>query len=225
MSSESAFRDGLGAGFELIETLRWEPDIGFLRGDRHLARLAASAAALGFACDRTSLEAALDKAVGGATDLRVRLALSPDGSTDVTTQAFVPLGLDTVWTLRIATTRLASTDPLLRHKTSRREAYDRARAEFSREEADEVILLNEAGEVCEGTITSIFLDMGDGGPLKTPVLACGLLAGVLRGEMIDKGAAVEAVLTAGDLRRASRIYVGNSLRGLIAARIASAGAA
>ncbi|HSX75285.1 MAG TPA: hypothetical protein VLG73_13880, partial [Shinella sp.] len=33
----------------LIETLRWEPDIGFVRLERHLARLARSAAALGLA--------------------------------------------------------------------------------------------------------------------------------------------------------------------------------
>ena len=33
----------------LIETLRWEPGIGFVRLERHLARLARSAAALGLA--------------------------------------------------------------------------------------------------------------------------------------------------------------------------------
>lgn len=220
MSSESAVRHGHGAGFELIETMRWEPVGGFLRGDRHLARLKASAEALGFACDRTSVETALEKAVGGAPALRVRLALSPDGSTDVTTQAFVSLASDTVWTLRIAATRLDSSNNLLRHKTTRREAYDRARAEFPRETADEMILLNEASEVCEGTITNIFVDMGDGAPLRTPPLACGLLAGVLRGELIDTGEAVEARLTVHDLAAAPRILVGNSLRGLIAARLA-----
>ncbi len=39
------------------------------------------------------------------------------------------------------------------------------------------------GEVCEGTITSVFLDDGSG-YLKTPPIACGLLAGVLRTELI-----------------------------------------
>ncbi|MEJ6782362.1 aminotransferase class IV family protein [Aminobacter sp. Piv2-1] len=219
MSSESALRDGLGAGFELIETMRWEPQSGFLRGERHLARLAASAAALGFALDRAAIDKALAQAVAGDAPLRVRLALAASGRAEATTQTFVPLPPDTVWTLRIAATRLSSTDALLRHKTTRRQAYDAARAEFAREDADEVILLNEAGEVCEGTITSIFLDMGDGGPLKTPAIACGLLAGVLRGEMIDKGEAVEARLTVHDLASARKIFVGNSLRGLIGARL------
>ena len=84
--------------------------------------------------------------------------------------------------------RLDSADPLLRHKTSRRETYVRARAEYLVDQADEVILLNERGEVCEGTITNIFVDFGDG-VLLTPRLACGLLPGVLRGEMLDAGQA------------------------------------
>ena len=47
MPAEGALRDGTAAGFELIETLRWEPETGFLRLDRHLQRLYASAHALG----------------------------------------------------------------------------------------------------------------------------------------------------------------------------------
>ncbi|GAA4119553.1 aminotransferase class IV family protein [Aminobacter aganoensis] len=222
MSSESTVRDGLGSGFELIETMRWEPQGGFLRGGRHLARLKASAETLGFGFDGTTIEQALTGATGGDTPLRIRLVLGFNGKAEVTSHPFVPLAPDAVWTVRIASTRLASTDPLLRHKTTRREAYDAARAEFPRDDADEVLLLNEAGEVCEGTITNLFIDMGDGGPLRTPPLACGLLAGVLRGEMIDRGEAVEAKVTVHDLAAAPRIFVGNSLRGLIGARVPEA---
>jgi 4-amino-4-deoxychorismate lyase len=220
MSSESALRHGHGAGFELIETMRWEPVDGFLRGDLHLARLKASSEALGFGFDREIVGHGLKRAAAGDAALRVRLALSPDGSADVTTQPFAPLAPDAVWTIRIAETRLDSSNELLRHKTTRRDAYDRARAEFSREKADEMILLNQAGNVCEGTITSIFVDPGDGGPLRTPALACGLLAGVLRGEMLARGEAVETTLSLGDLNSASRLWVGNSLRGLIAVKLA-----
>ncbi|MBT1158738.1 aminotransferase class IV family protein [Aminobacter anthyllidis] len=220
MSSESALRHGHGAGFELIETMRWEPVGGFLRGELHLARLKASSEALGFSFDRESVEQSLKRAAAGDFALRVRLALSPDGSTDVTTEPFAPLAPDAVWTIRIAEARLNSSNELLRHKTTRREAYDRARAEFSREKADEMILLNQAGNVCEGTITSIFVDFGDGGPLRTPALACGLLAGVLRGEMLARGEAVETTLSLDDLNSASRLWVGNSLRGLIAVKLA-----
>ncbi|CAN7230921.1 aminotransferase class IV family protein [Aminobacter sp. LjRoot7] len=219
MSPESALRHGHGTSFELIETMRWEPLGGFLRGDLHLARLETSAMALGFGFDREIVGQGLRRVAIGDAALRVRLALSADGSVDVTTQPFAPLARDAVWTIRIARTRLDSSNQLLRHKTTRREAYDRARAEFSREEADEMILLNKAGNVCEGTITSIFVDLGDGGPLRTPALACGLLAGILRGEMLERGEAVETILSLDDLNGASRLWVGNSLRGLIAAKL------
>ncbi len=218
MPAEGALRNGTPAGFELIETLRWEPDRGFLRLERHLRRLRDSAQALGFAHDERTVQIALDGCAGGQP-LRVRLTLDCAGVTSATAAPFEPLAPDAVWTLRVAWARLDSADPLLRHKTTRRALYEAARSEFSREAADEVLLVNERGEVCEGTITSVFADMGDG-MLRTPPLSSGLLDGVLRGEMIDEGRAREAVLTPDDLRRARAIYVGNSLRGLIPARLA-----
>ena len=82
--------------------------------------------------------------------------------------------------------------------------------------AGRYLLLNRLGEVCEGTITNVFADMGDG-VLLTPPLRCGLLPGVLRGELLEGGKAREAVLTEDDLHGAKAIFVGNSLRGLIRA--------
>lgn len=213
----------------LIETLRWEPQAGFVRLERHLARLARSAAALGLPGAegaRTALTEAVDAAFGPAatpsatqpTPLRIRLELFGNGRIEVKTAPFVPLAAGTVWTVRVAATTLRSDDPLLRHKTSRRAAYEAARAEFPAGATDEVVLLNERGEVCEGTITSVFLDDGSG-ILRTPPLACGLLAGVLREELFESGRARETVFDLDEMKR-HRLFVGNSLRGLIEARLA-----
>ncbi|MEQ1954213.1 aminotransferase class IV family protein [Mesorhizobium sp. CN2-181] len=221
MPAEGPLRDRNGPGFELIETFRWQPIGGFVRLERHLARLHASAAALGFAADPQKIGEALGACEGERVPLRVRLTLAPDGKATGVTQPFEPLPEDTVWTLRIAATRLDSSDPLLRHKTTRRALYEAARAEFPREQAEELLLLNERGELCEGTITSIFLDTGEK-ELLTPALSCGLLPGVLRGELIETGEAREAVLTLHDLWAARKILVGNSLRGLIEARMSAA---
>ena len=74
MPAEGALRDGTAAGFELIETLRWEPGDGFVRLDRHLQRLYASAAELGFACDPERVGSVLSAAIDGPNAaLRVRL--------------------------------------------------------------------------------------------------------------------------------------------------------
>lgn len=154
--------------------------------------------------------------------MRVRVELQGNGHVAVEARPFVPLAAGAVWRLRIASVRLDSADPLLRHKTSRRAVYEAARAEFSADEADEVLLLNEKGQVCEGTITSLFADAG-AGPLATPALASGLLDGVLRREMIARKQAREATLFPADLARANRLFVGNSLRGLIPARLSQDG--
>jgi 4-amino-4-deoxychorismate lyase len=218
MPVEGAIRDGNGAGFELIETMRWEPQGGFLRGDRHLARLRASAKALGFDRDpQDAIARAKDIVAGSDEPLRVRLALSRDGTMTVKSEIYEPLPDGVVWRLKLARTRLQSADPLLRHKTSRRDAYAQARSEYTHDQADEVLLANERDEVCEGTITSLFADFGEKA-LLTPALSCGLLAGILRAEMIDNGAAKEAVFSYDDLRSARAVFVGNSLRGLIPAK-------
>lgn len=218
MPAESPLRNGSTPALQLIETLRWEPGAGFVRLDRHLARLYASAHALGFAADPDAIGAVLREAKGERVPLRVRLTLDREGTAKAVTQPFEPLGADVVWTLRIAATRLDAGDPLLRHKTSRRDAYEAARAEFDRADGDEVLLLNQRGELCEGTITNVFADFGDG-MLLTPALASGLLPGVLRGALIDEGKAREEVLKPSDLAAANALHVGNSLRGLVPARL------
>ncbi|MDO9415179.1 aminotransferase class IV family protein [Pararhizobium sp.] len=200
----------------LIETLRWEPETGFLRLDLHLARLAHSAKALGLPGAGQAADT-LTAAASGSASLRVRLELFADGRIEVTTAPFVPLALNAVWRVAIASTRLSSSDPLLRHKTSHRSLYDRARAEFTREEADEVLLLNENDELCEGTITSLFVDDGTG-LLLTPPLSSGLLAGVLRTELLSRKKAREERLRLADIEGRTA-YTGNSLRGLIRATL------
>lgn len=218
MPAESAVRDGDGPGHALIETFRFEPVSGFARLERHLARLEGSARELGFRYSRDRVDEALAGLSGRDAPLRVRLELALDGAVEVTSQPFVPLAPGTVWTIGIAEARLDAADPLVRHKTTRRQIYEAARAEFSRDEADEVVLLNGDGRLCEGTITNVFVDSGDG-LLRTPSLANGLLPGVLRAQLIEEERAVEADLSPEDLRSAAAIFVGNSLRGLIPARL------
>ncbi|KQV35090.1 MULTISPECIES: aminotransferase class IV family protein [unclassified Rhizobium] len=203
--------------FSLIETMRYEPETGIVRERLHLARLQRSASRLGFK-GAENAKGELAKALQDAGQLlRVRLTLSAEGEIVVTTAPFTPLAEDTVWKVRVASHRLNSRDPLLRYKTSRRAIYEAARAEYSAEEADEVLLLNEKGEICEGTITSCFFDDGSG-ILKVPPISSGLLAGVLRTQFICERRARVQRLTLADVKK-GRLFMGNSLRGLIACRL------
>lgn len=204
--------------FELIETFRYEPCCGFLHLDQHLARMADSAIELGFTFDDSRIREQLARYEGGEQALRIRLSLQPGGSATITCTPYQPLPATSIWKLAIAATRLNSQDPLLQHKTSRRDLYQQARAEFSAQQADEVLLLNENDELCEGTITSLFIDNGSGTCL-TPPIECGLLNGVLRRQLLAQGAAITARITLQDLQQARKIFVGNSLRGLIRAQL------
>ena len=202
--------------FSLIETMRWQPGEGFVHLDQHMRRLSRSADALGFRQPQNAL-AMLKELETGDTPLRVRLTSNFRGKVEVTATPFEPLPADAVWRLRVAKTRLDSSDTLYRHKTSRREPYEAARAEYSPEEADEVLLLNERDEICEGTITNFFVEDEDG-QLLTPPLSSGLLPGILRAELIRQRKARTAVLRLEDVR-GRPIFVGNSLRGLIRAEL------
>lgn len=220
MSAEGALRDGNTADFDLIETMLWEPGQGFLRFERHLARLYGSAEELGFACDPQRVGEVLANTVGAQqTALRTRLVLQRNGEVTAAAQPYEPLAADKVWRLQLARVRLSSTDTLLRHKTSRRQLYTHARSEYLVTQADEVLLANERGEICEGTITNVFADFGDG-VLMTPRLDCGLLPGVLRAELLDEGRVQEAIYSYDELKSSKAIFVGNSLRGLIPATLA-----
>ena len=206
------------SGFSLIETMRFEPESGIVRYNLHMARLRNSAKVLGFAGAGT-VAADLDAYIREKNEpLRLRLELFENGRREITSAPYQSLPEGIVWKVRVArSARLNSADPILRHKTSQRAVYDAARAEYARDQADEVILLNEKDEVCEGTITNVFVDDGASGFL-TPPLSSGCLAGVLRTSLICRKMARNQRLTIDDLRR-TPFYVGNSLRGLIRAEL------
>lgn len=203
-------RAGAEPGLRLIETLAWD-GAAPLREERHLARMERSAGALGWGFEEAEARRALrDGRTGPA---RLRLTLDSAGRFEVAEGPLPAPAL--VWRVAVHPARLSSGDPWLRHKTTRRLLYDLARAEL-REGVDEWLFLNERGEVGEGTISNVLFDRGEG--LRTPPLASGCLPGILREELLERGAR-EEVLRAEDLPRV-RLWVGNALRGLVPAVLA-----
>ena len=213
------------AAFRLIETLRWRPEEGYYLLGRHLARLSASAAYFGFPCDPDEAERRLRtraEEFDAAGPMRVRLLLDGEGAIEI---AAVPLEASEASEERpalgfvLAEWRVDSRDPFFYHKTTRREVYEGELARLREETGcDEVVFLNERGELTEGSFTNLFVERD--GRLLTPPVSCGLLDGTLRRELIeDPGTQVEErVLHPEDLAAAERIYLGNSVRGLVPAR-------
>lgn len=210
---KARFFDVTRRDIELIETLRYDPDNGFQRIERHLARMAASAPHFGLRFDEQAARQALARAVESAKEpQRVRLTLDEAGRHQATA---VPLGTNPAhWTWSISPERVQSGDVLLRHKITWREMYER---EVARIETDEVIFLNERGEVAEGARSNVFVRRGS--KLLTPPLGAGMLNGCLRAEMVERGEAKEARLMPEDLQ--GEVWFGNSLRGLVRAAAGS----
>lgn len=207
--AKSAFATAGQHGFDLIETMAFDPDTGIGLLERHIARLGASAGAFGFAFDRHMVRNELQAATFRLrTPARVRLLLARSGAIAIGTS---PLPAASAETVRVAVAPLSvdSADFRLRHKTSDRRFYDSARVEG----AFETLFVDREGYLTEGSFTSIFVEQG--GVLVTPPLARGLLPGVLRAELLATGRAVEGELRPEDL--AAGFYIGNALRGLVSA--------
>jgi para-aminobenzoate synthetase/4-amino-4-deoxychorismate lyase len=195
------------ADFCLIESLRLENG-NYPLMQRHLQRLASSAVFFGFSLDLARVTEELNRHAADNGGLqKVRLLLAADGTITLTAEPLT----DSAAPVLIALSRVPvdSSDTFRYHKTTRRELLDSGRAE--RPEVDEVIFLNERGELTEGSYHNLLLRI-DGG-LLTPKIDSGLLAGVMRQELLDRGEAVEATLFPADLQHAEEIWLINSVRG------------
>ncbi|MCW4462369.1 aminodeoxychorismate synthase component I [Sphingomonas sp. BT-65] len=192
---------------DLIETMAFDPARGIALLERHLARMKASAEALGFAFDRHAARNELQAATFRLRrPARVRLLLSARGNVAIGT-APMPAVPEGPVRVTIRPREVAPRDFRLAHKTSDRRIYPRGDGAF------ETLYTDAEGYLTEGSFTSLFVERD--GKLLTPPLTRGILPGVLRAELIESGHAVEADLTPADL--AHGCLIGNALRGLVAA--------
>jgi para-aminobenzoate synthetase / 4-amino-4-deoxychorismate lyase len=195
------------SSFRLLESLRWEPGDGYFLLDEHLARMAGSARHFGFPFREGIASRCLHAAVARrAEPSKVRLLLDASGRLEADPQ---PLP-DVTGAARVGICRepVDSREPLLYHKTTNREVYDTRLA--AHPGCDDVILVNERGEVTESTIANLVVRL-DGGAW-TPPVECGLLPGVFRAALLREGEIRERVLRPADLFRAQAVYLINSVR-------------
>lgn len=209
---KASFLTAERAEFELIETMLVEDGAVELQ-PLHLDRLAASAEFFEFAFDRTEVQAAVAERAREIPSGRFRLRLLLDRTGCVKlAHSEAAEGIAEV-RVRISQHVVDSGDLFYRHKTTRRELYDSEFAAAREAGCDEVLFVNERGELTEGAISTLFVWRD--GELLTPPLASGVLPGVLRRKILESEAtAREQVLTLEDLREAAEVFVGNSVRGL-----------
>jgi para-aminobenzoate synthetase/4-amino-4-deoxychorismate lyase len=183
-----------------------------VRGRAHLERLIQSAEYFGHsnpsAAAYAEIEATVRQHPTGC--YRLRLSATLEGRVALECVEFDPSGVNPRSPLRarVAHEPIASRDPFVHHKTSHRDLYERRLAAAT--DCDDLILVNERGELTELTIGNLVVEID--GRMLTPPRECGLLAGVFRGELLRQRKLEERVLTVADLSRASRIWRVSSLR-------------
>ncbi len=219
---KASFLTGLDPGLALFETLYATRESGVRQCGRHLARLAASAQALGFRYCAKTVEARLDAVCADLAwdqPYRLRLVLHRDGQVELSAVPLDKLPAGPVPVL-LAGSPLPAMSALMRHKTTWRDRYDAALREAQVRGAFDMLFHDETGRLTEGARSNVFLRLD--GQWLTPALAGdGILPGTMRAKLLEDPAwqAREAHLTLADLRRAERIVLTNALRGAIEARL------
>jgi para-aminobenzoate synthetase/4-amino-4-deoxychorismate lyase len=203
--------------FKLIETILW--DQGYYLLNLHLDRVAASAEYFDFRFDQEAAREQLEtlhRRLETGTRHRVRILLSRSGAISI---ASGPLsGTSHTALLMISSERTNSTDPFLRHKTTRRAMYDRVNADARARGFDDALFFNERDEVTECAIHNLMI--AKDGKLVTPQVECGLLPGIYRQHLLSSHPEIrEGTLTLEDLLSADSIFIFNSVRGLRLVRL------
>jgi len=197
----------MNESFRLYEAILWEPGAGYFLLDRHLQRLAASAARFRFALDADEVRSRLMEFADELPDAARKLRLELSANGDVFLE-HVDVKPSTAVRAALARDPVDSRDEFLRHKTSRRGVYDAALR--ARRGVRDVLLWNERGELTETCAANVVVELG--GRRLTPPVASGLLPGTFRAELLANGEIQEDVVPLKALERASRVFMVNSVR-------------
>ncbi len=202
--------------FSLLETFRSDGRSA-IRLEAHLERMATSAAFFGFPFSRFSVEAAVEQALTEEGIWRVRVLWDVDGRVSVEVLPSDPVAPSTEPppAVELSKRPVSSRDPFLFHKTTHRSVYESRAAEHP--DAFDVLLVNENGFITEFTRGNVVAEME--GVAYTPPRACGLLAGVFRGALLEKGEIQERRLTTDQIIGASRLWLINSVREWVEVRL------
>ncbi len=200
--------------FALFETLARCAGGGLRNIERHLGRLADSAAWAGFALDLDATRERLTTVAADPSPARVRLVLQRDGELQIQVGP-PPAAVDGPVRLVVDPDPVDADDAWLRHKTTRRSRYAERAARWPA--ADDVVLTSSRGEVTETTIANLAVRLD--GCWWTPPASAGCLPGVERGRLVEEGRLRERRLTPADLADAEALAVVNSLRGWREARL------
>lgn len=213
---KGAFLRKTETSFGILESILWKDGFKFLK--EHLERMRCSADYFGFVFEQKRILRQLEKTkerLQKGKEYKVRLILEKDGKIKVNFSILKQK--ERINYIAISSFRTDPNDIFLYHKTTNRFLYEREYLRYRRLGFFDVIFLNNKGEVTEGAISNVIIEKK--GLLYTPPLSSGLLPGVYRDYLLKKGRVKQKTLFLKDLYKAKRIFLCNSVRGLVEVRL------
>lgn len=207
------FFSKLNTGLSLIETILYSKSSGYKYLSLHLKRLKDSCKYFSITLNEEKLLTAFKQINISEIeeDYIARVLVNKDGKFNI--EKKVLNKEPKIIKVKFSTKKTNPNNPLLYHKTTQRDLYDKEREKAIKEGFFEVLFLNTRDEVTEGSITNIFIQKNK--KLYTPPLKCGLLPGVLRQHLLKQGKVEEKVICLEDVLVADKVFIGNSVRGLL----------
>ena len=216
---KAEFLTGLNTDFSLIETFHYNkicprPE----RLDKHLARMEKSANYFHFPFDHLSLESQIRELLDGLEarhDYKIRLLLNHHGKLETVAEIITASQSQTRLRICISPLKINATSIFRRHKTTRRDLYNCEFKRIGESGYYDVLFLNEHGRLAEASRHNLFIENEQG--LFTPPIEEGALPGVMRATLLNDPVnnIAEKPLTLEDLASADRIFLSNSVRGLV----------
>jgi len=199
--------------FSILESILWKEG-EFTLLEYHLRRMKNSATEFGFLFREEDFYGTLDRICRDGCDhgtpAKVRIFLSREGTMRGDAEHIVPILSREV---KVWQTPIDPDNKFLYHKTTVRDHYREASEVLADNGYADILFFNKRGEMTEGTRANFFWREGEA--LYTPPVICGLLPGTYRASLLDLGIVREKVIPYSGLAHADKIFIGNSVRGLI----------
>lgn len=197
--------------FQLIETILLQDGKYYLL-DLHLKRLKESSEYFGFRYD----EEEIIKALGNNCSkekYRVRLLLDRNGKITITKSKLDDISSEPK-NVTFSDIRIDPNNIFFYHKTTNRTIYDQELRKAREKGYFDILFINNRDEVTEGAISNVVIKDKD--VYYTPPIESGLLNGVFRQYLFESNFPIaEKLLKKEDLLNAEKIYLINSVRGMI----------
>ena len=182
----------------------------------HLKRLKFSAHFFGFSYNEEEIVNAItqynkDK-IDKSSTVKLRLELFRDGKFQLE-HSNIQIQRKPLGRIQLSHVRINSNNIFQSHKTTIRKTYNEEYKRAMKEGFMDFLFLNEKEEIVETSISNLFIKKDN--QYYTPPLSSGALPGVMREYLLKKGKLKEKTLTITDLQFADKIYLCNSVRGIM----------